>query len=125
MLDDPPDLAAYRITLAPPQILDLLGDMLAVETVIGNCHRAQHQRLVLRPGIEIIVVVRSIRHGRHYCALPNNIGRHASISQLVSVLGLWGSQRSAAGDQRDRRGEQQHETAENDKTGSGSPAVSD
>ena len=65
MLDDAPDLAADRVALAPAQILDLLGNILAIETVVGDLHRAQHHRLMLRPGEEVVVVVRSIRHGGH------------------------------------------------------------
>ena len=64
MLDDPPDLAAHRVALALAQILDLLGDMLAVEAVVGNRQRAQHHRLMLSPGIKVVVVARSVRHRR-------------------------------------------------------------
>ncbi len=60
MLDDAADLATHSIALALAQILDLLGDMLAVEAVVGNRHRAQHLGLVLGPGIEIVVVARSV-----------------------------------------------------------------
>ena len=65
MLDNPPDLAAHRVAVAPAQTLDLLGDVLAIETVVSNRHRAQHHRLMLRPGKEVVVVARSIRHGYH------------------------------------------------------------
>src|SRR6516162_3918826 len=62
MFEDPPDLAAHRVALALAQILDLLGDVLTVETIVGYRHRAQHRGLVLGPGKEIIVVARSIGH---------------------------------------------------------------
>ncbi len=55
-------LAAHRVALALAQILDLLGDMLAVEAVVGRRHLAQHRRLVLGPGIEIIFVARPVGH---------------------------------------------------------------
>jgi len=47
MLDDAPDLAADGVSLAPSQGLDLLGDVVAVEAIIGDRHRAQQTR----PGI--------------------------------------------------------------------------
>jgi len=65
MPDDASDLAAHRITLAPAQSLDLFGEVVAIETVVGDRHRAQHHRLMLGPGVEIVGVPRSIRHGRH------------------------------------------------------------
>ena len=36
MLDNAPDFAADRITLALAQILDLLGDVFAVEAVVAH-----------------------------------------------------------------------------------------
>jgi hypothetical protein len=62
MLDDAADLAAHHIALASAQSLDLFGEVLAVEAVVRCRHRAQHRRLMLRPGVEIVVVVRSVRH---------------------------------------------------------------
>src|SRR5437879_3584603 len=69
MFENPSDLAAHGVALALAQILDLLRDMLAVKPVVAGPHRAQHVGLVLRPGIEIVVVsgsvgARSIGHGR-------------------------------------------------------------
>lgn len=64
MLDDAPNLAAHCVALAPPQILDLLGKVLTIEMVVGDGHRAQHHRLMLGPGVEVVVVKRCIRHGR-------------------------------------------------------------
>ena len=49
-------LAAHGVTLALAQILDLLGEVLAVEAVVGRRQGAQHLGLVLRPGIEIVLV---------------------------------------------------------------------
>src|SRR5438128_11274132 len=70
MLDDSPDLAAHRVAFAPAQTFDLLGDVLAVETVVGDRHRAQHHRLMLGPGVKVVVVASSIRHGRHRLEVP-------------------------------------------------------
>src|SRR5580704_1760950 len=69
MFDDAAHVAAYRVPLVFPQGLDLLGDILAVEAVVGDWHFAQYCCLVLGPGIEIVVVVgallgRAIGHGR-------------------------------------------------------------
>src|SRR5438445_13502642 len=68
VLEDSADLAADRITIILAQILDLLGNVLAVEPVVAGPHRAQHLGLVLRPGVEIVVVsgsvvARSVGHG--------------------------------------------------------------
>ncbi len=63
MQENAPHLAADGVTIAPAQILDLLGEVLAVEAVVGGGQGAQHLGLVLRPGVEIIVVFRSIGLG--------------------------------------------------------------
>src|SRR5438270_1463279 len=68
VLKDPPDFAAHRIAFALAQILDLLGDVLAVEAVVAGGHRAQHLGLVLRPGIEIILITWSVGHN----SVPRN-----------------------------------------------------
>src|SRR6266567_4554282 len=75
MLEDPPNLAPYGVALVLAQILDLLGNVLAVESVVAGPHRTQHVGLVLRPGIEIVVVsgsvaVASVGHDRSSKALP-------------------------------------------------------
>ena len=44
--------------LAVSQILDLLGNVLDIETVCAGPAAAQQFRLLLRPGIEILVVER-------------------------------------------------------------------
>jgi hypothetical protein len=69
MLDDAADLTANRIARAFAQIFDLLGDVFAIESVVGDGHRAQHLGLVLRPGVEIVVVAWSIRHRRPHSRL--------------------------------------------------------
>jgi hypothetical protein len=65
MLDDPPDLVAHRIPFAPAQALDLLGDIVAVETIVDDRHRAQHHRLMPGPGKKVILVAGSVGHGHH------------------------------------------------------------
>ena len=65
MLDDSPDLAAHRVAFAPAQTFDLLGDVLAVEAIVGDRHRAQHHRLMLGPGKEVVLVTGSVGHGLH------------------------------------------------------------
>ena len=62
MHEDTPHLAAHGISLALAQILDLLGKMLAVEAVIAGAQRPQNLGLVSGPGVEIVVVARSVRH---------------------------------------------------------------
>ena len=62
MFDDPADLAAHSVALALAQIFDLLGDVLAVEPIVGDRHRPQHLRLMLGPSIEVILVTWSVRH---------------------------------------------------------------
>src|SRR6516162_2442811 len=64
MLDDATDLAAHCVALALTQIFDLLGDVLAIEPVVGDAQRAQHLGLVLGPGVKIVFVAWSIRHYR-------------------------------------------------------------
>ena len=83
MLDDAPDLVAHRVTLTPAQGLDLLGEILTIEAVVGDCHRAQHHRLVLGPGVEIVVVARSIRHRHRLKSL-----RQHSPASSAAVGGL-------------------------------------
>src|SRR5438045_1933417 len=68
MVDDASDLAADRVALALAQVLDLLGDALAIESVVRRRHRAQHLGLVLRPGVEIVLAARSVRH--HHPLIP-------------------------------------------------------
>src|ERR1700756_3566972 len=87
MLDDASDLAAHRVAFAPAQILDLLGDVLAVETVVGDHHRAQHHRLMLRPGEEVVVVARSIRHVRQPLkSYPHHIRGAAQSASVGSAF---------------------------------------
>src|SRR3954453_2296403 len=62
MLDYAPDLAADRVAFALAQIFDLLGDVLAIEPVVGDRHSPHNLGLVLRPGVEIILVAWSVRH---------------------------------------------------------------
>src|SRR5207248_8350395 len=62
MFDDAADLAADCVALALAQIFDLLGDVLAIEPVVRDRHGSQDLGLVLRPGVEIILVARSVRH---------------------------------------------------------------
>jgi hypothetical protein len=50
------ELAADRGALASSQTLDRLGDVLTIEAVIGDRHRAQDRRLIEGPGVEILVV---------------------------------------------------------------------
>src|SRR5579884_1917801 len=64
MLDDPSNLTSDRVALALAQILDLLGEALAVEATVGNGQGAQHLRLMPGPGEEIILVAGSVRHRR-------------------------------------------------------------
>src|SRR5215469_242918 len=60
MLDNAADLAADRVALALAQIFDLLGHVLAVEPVVRDGHGSHHLRLVLRPGIEVVLVAWSL-----------------------------------------------------------------
>jgi hypothetical protein len=60
--EDPSNLATDGIALTGSQALDLLGDVLAVEAVVAGFERAQHLGLVLSPGVEIVVVARSVGH---------------------------------------------------------------
>ena len=46
--------------LAFPQILDLLGDQLDIETIGAGSPAAQQFRLFLGPGVEIVVVQRAV-----------------------------------------------------------------
>src|SRR5262249_26876684 len=64
LLENAAHLATHRVALAFAQILDLLGYVLAIEAGVGGWHRAQHRRLVLGPGVEIIVVTGSVGHRR-------------------------------------------------------------
>ena len=54
-------LAGVQFALA--QILDFLGDQVVVEAVGRRRAAAQQFRLLLRPGIEILVVERAVRFG--------------------------------------------------------------
>src|SRR4051794_13011399 len=62
MEQDATNLAAHGIALASPQAFDLLDQIVAVEAVVARAQGAQDLRLVLRPGVEIVLVTRSIRH---------------------------------------------------------------
>src|ERR1700730_5094031 len=53
------------VKLAASKRFDFLGYVSAIETVAFAFHRAQHFGLVLGPGVEIVVVARSVRHRRH------------------------------------------------------------
>ena len=72
MQENAPHLAAHGVALAIAQILDLLGEVLAVEAVVGSGQGAQHLGLVLRPGVEIVLVIWSLlaRSVRHFPILP-------------------------------------------------------
>ena len=83
MHEDSLDLAAHGVALALAQILDLLGEVLAVEAVVGSRQGAQHLGLVLGPGVEIVVVIRSlwarsVRHFSHFPAARSRARRLAS-----------------------------------------------
>src|SRR5215471_6923808 len=78
------DLAAHRVALALAQILDLLGHMLAIKPVIGDGHRAQHPGLVLRPGVEIVLVAWSVRHRRPQLSLISWRGRPQFVAAATA-----------------------------------------
>jgi hypothetical protein len=63
-------LAAHHVAKTSPQIFDLLHEILAVEAVVAGAQQAQHLGLVLRPGVEIILVARSVRHCRQSPTQP-------------------------------------------------------
>src|SRR5947209_2470965 len=62
MLDDAADLAPNHVALALAQIFDFLGDVFAIEPVVGDRHSPHNLRLVLRPGVKIVLVAWSVRH---------------------------------------------------------------
>jgi hypothetical protein len=64
MLDDAPDPTADRVALALAQVFDLLGNVLAIKPIVRRGRGSQHLGLVLRPGVRIVFVARSVRH-RH------------------------------------------------------------
>jgi hypothetical protein len=66
VLDDVFDIALNRVKLGFAQILDLLGQMLDVEAVVALEVRAQRLRLLLGPGVEVLVVELG-GLGRHAC----------------------------------------------------------
>src|SRR5205085_5113262 len=77
----------YCITFALAQILDLLGDVLAVEAVVAGAQAAQHLGLVLGPGVEIVVVTGSVRHSGKPSKLaesiPDYVGSGASSAAVA------------------------------------------
>ena len=60
MLDNVLAKRLAGVQLAFAQILDLLGDQLGIEPVVAGPHAAQQVRLLLRPGVEILVVKRTV-----------------------------------------------------------------
>src|SRR5690348_12394885 len=84
MLDDATDLATDRVAFALAQILDLLGHVLAVEPVVGDRHCPQHLCLVLRPGVEIVLVTWSIRHRNPHGSFISWRGRHQSAAAAAA-----------------------------------------
>jgi len=62
MLDDVLAKRLNGVQFAFAQIFDLLGDELIIKTICGGRAAAQQFRLFLCPGVEILIVLRSI-HG--------------------------------------------------------------
>src|SRR5436305_13323887 len=118
MLEDAPHLTAYHIPFALTQILDLLGDVLAIEAVIAGAQGTQHFGLVLRPGVEIVVVARSVRHAVKTLEARRN---YTQLGGLGGFFSGWDGRGGAAGDANDRCTSQQQEDAEHDKTLGGAP----
>src|SRR5258708_35163150 len=111
MLEDPADFTAQSIAFALSQILDLLGNVLAVEAVVARSHRAQHLGLVLRPGVEIVVVLGAVgalavghdRSSKLTYSRPDS-GR---LGRFFDGRGVGG----AAGEPDDRNAQQEEEDA--------------
>jgi hypothetical protein len=62
MNEDPTHLAAHGIAFALAQILDLVGEVLAVEAVVAGAQGAQDLGRVSSPGVKIVVVAWSVWH---------------------------------------------------------------
>src|SRR3954454_21306621 len=102
MFEDAPYFTAHGFAFALAQILDLLGEVLAVEAVVVGAERAQHFGLVLRPGIEILVVIgsgraRSVGHGFAFEACPPLYAGRAAMSAPAPPGGPPRSRRGAGG----------------------------
>src|SRR5258708_37049685 len=95
MLEDAPHLTAYHIPFALTQILDLLGNVLAIKAIVAGAQAAQHLRLVLRPGIEIVVVAGSVGHAVKTLEARRNYTRLGGLGGFFSG---WDGRGGAAGD---------------------------
>jgi hypothetical protein len=56
MLDDPPQMAARRVPLAVAQVSDLLDQVREIERKVRPAGGQPAQRLVPRPGVEVLLV---------------------------------------------------------------------
>src|SRR5947208_11790886 len=111
VLEDTGDLTLCRVTLALAQILDLLGDVLAVEAVVSGAQATQHLSLVLGPGVEIIVVAGSVGHAISLEA-RRDYSRSCGFGRFFGgSRGLGG----AAGDAEDRHAGEEQKDSEHDK----------
>ena len=68
MLDDVLAKRLNGVQFAFAQIFDLLRDQQTVQAIADRRQAAQQFRLFLRPGVEIVVVARSVG-GSHACEL--------------------------------------------------------
>jgi len=96
----PVGLAMYNSNIETLKRKGAPIDYVPVQPVVARPHRAQHLGLVLRPGIEILVVIgsgraRSVRHGFAFEALPSLYAGRAAMSAPAPPAGLPRSGRRA------------------------------